>query len=180
MRSLAIIIGVLVAFVTVLVVLRRPSAAERERSANASATLRRAVLSREMFGAAPPGTGAIRAVAYDWRVGSGGVTIVAFADGTTSLYFTTGGGILGTGARESVQRAAAAMRAEAERVVSGFESVSDFPLPAGGQSAFYIVTDSATLGSGPIASSELERGKHPLSALAQRAQDVLTEIRRAS
>src|SRR5258708_14763878 len=42
-------------------------------------------------------------------------TLACFADGTTSLYFSTGGGMLGAGQHESVRAAASAFLATATR-----------------------------------------------------------------
>ena len=154
--------------------------AHREPSADGTALLRQHVLSREIFKQAEPAPG-IRCVVYDWHVGNGIATLVSFDDGTTSLYLSSGGGVIGAGAHESVRRAAQLFREEAARVAGRFQPTTDeYPLPAEGRSVFYVITDSATLTSGPLLSSELVSGKHPMAALARRAQDVITQIRKAT
>jgi hypothetical protein len=182
MRLAAIIVALLIGAIILVAVLTRPSAAEREQAAQGAATLRQKVLSREFLADTPgsiPGT-SIRAVVFDWQLGNGTATLVAFDDGTTSLYFSSGGGVLGAGAHDAVKRAAAAFREEASKVQGRFTGVTEFPLPAGGTSVFYLVTDSATFTSGPIPSADLQRQEHPLGELARRAQDVITEVRKVS
>jgi hypothetical protein len=153
---------------------------QREPSADGTALLRQQVLSREILKQAGPAPG-IRCVVYDRHVGNGIATLVSFDDGTTSLYLSSGGGVIGAGAHDPVRRAAQLFREEAARVAGSFQPTGDeYPLPADGRAVFYVITDSATLTSGPLLSSELVSGKHPLAALARRAQDVITEIRKAT
>jgi hypothetical protein len=45
---------------------------------------------------------------------------------------------------------------------------------------FYVVTDSATLSSGPIGNADLRRADHSLSDMARMAQDVITQVRKAT
>src|SRR5687768_16870875 len=130
-------------------------------AASGSEVLREKLLSREMIRDIPgdPDGDGIRAVVFDWGIGDGAATLVAFDDGTTSLYFSGGGGVIGAGAHDAVKRATVAFREEAARVRSQLGPSNAFPLPVGETSVFYIVTDSATLTSGPIPNADLARGK---------------------
>jgi hypothetical protein len=141
--------------------------------------MRDAVLSRAILKSAGTKPG-IRAVVYDWEVGGGTASLVAFDDGTTSLYLIPGGGIIGAGSHDSVRRAATAFRSEAEKGLGLFHAVTEYPLPAGGYSTFYVVTDSATLSSGPVRSSELRSERHPFAALARLGQDVIATVRKST
>lgn len=182
MRLAAIVVALLIGAIILVAVLTRPSAAEREQAAQGAAMLRQKVLNREFLADTPGSTpgSSIRAVVFDWELGNGSATLAAFDDGTTSLYFSSGGGVIGAGAYEAVKRAAASFREEANKVRGRFTSVSEFPLPSSGTSVFYLVTDSATLTSGPVPSADLQSQQHPLGELARRAQDVITEVRKAS
>src|SRR5687767_2633224 len=148
-------------------------------AAAGSEALREKLLSRELLRDIPgdPDGDGIRAVVFDWGIDNGTATLVAFDDGTTSLYFSGGGGIIGAGAHDAVQRAAATFREEAGRVRGHLTPTDRFALPVGETSVFYLVTDSATLTSGPIPNRDLERGKAPFGELANRAQRTITEIR---
>jgi hypothetical protein len=146
---------------------------------NAMLELREGVLSRTFFSnAAPLAADTPRCVLMDWNMsGSAVVTLLAFFDGTTSLYFSNGGGFLGAGGHEPVKRAATRFRQHAVAERARFRPTSSFELPAGHTVVLYIVTDTETLSSGPIPTSELEKGTHPLTALGGSAQAVITAIR---
>ena len=124
--------------------------------------------------------GTPRCVLFDWGVPGGAVTLVAFEDGTTSLYSDRGGGYLGMGGHETVRRAAQAFREEAARSFSTLKVTSDFGLPGPNFMAFFVVTDTDTFGSGPIPAAALQGGRHPLSHLGKLGNDVITEMRLVS
>jgi len=157
----------------------RPSAEKREQATAAARGLRNAVLTREFLREAGSKHG-VRAVVYDWQWGGGTASLVAFDDGSTSLYMIPGGGIIGAGGHESVRLAAAAFRDEGAKMLGQFHAVADYPLPAKGYSTFYIVTDSLTLSSGALRESDLNSPSHPLATLGRLGQKVITEVRRAS
>ncbi|MEO5816482.1 MAG: hypothetical protein ABIT20_14510 [Gemmatimonadaceae bacterium] len=181
MRIMAVIVGFVLVVIVAFVLLTRPNAEQRKRNAETSARLREHVLSRAIFKEMPAHTGpGLRGVVYEWSVGNGVATLVAFDDGTTSIYLSGGGGFIGAGTREPVKRAAQLLRDEAGSVSQTFKPVTAFPLPPDGNSVFYILTDFATLSSGPVSNAEVERESHPLAALARRAQDVITEVRKAT
>ena len=106
-------------------------------------------------------------------------SIVAIADGTVSMYVSTGGGVIGAGEHEAV-------RAEAKRfrtVVADSRGLltrsMDFPLPEPGEVRFQARMGSDGF-SGAAPESALRGGRHPLSPLYAAGQDLLTEIRLAS
>jgi hypothetical protein len=106
----------------------------------------------------------------------GSATLVALADGTTSLYLSSGGGVLGGHSHESVRRANAALLAEANRFRARLTPTSDFPLPATGGTHFYARTDSGILTGGGI-DKDLGGGQHPLFPLFRAGHAVLSELR---
>lgn len=149
----------------------------------AGATLRRKILAREFLAGFPPGRpGVPRCVLMDWNVGGGVATLVAFDDGTVSLYSSAGGGIIGAGAHENVKPSATAFREAATAVLARFTPTDTFPLPAGNANViFYAVMDSVTLSSGEIEASITGLpADHPLAGLFGRAQALITEIRRVA
>jgi hypothetical protein len=164
MRTIGLLLIVVLVLAAGFLVLRRPSAEQREQAAAAARGLR-------------PG---IRAVVYDWQIGAGTASLVTFDDGSTSVYLIPGGGFIGAGAHENVRRAAAAFRSEAAKALGQFHAITEYPLPAKGYSAFYIVTDSSTLSSGPVRTSDLDSQDHPFAALARLGQEVFTEVRKSS
>jgi hypothetical protein len=179
MRTIGLLLIVVLVLAAGFLVLRRPSAEQREQAAAAARGLRNAVLSREFVQATGSRPG-IRAVVYDWQIGAGTASLVTFDDGSTSVYLIPGGGFIGAGAHENVRRAAAAFRSEAAKALGQFHAITEYPLPAKGYSAFYIVTDSSTLSSGPVRTSDLDSQDHPFAALARLGQEVFTEVRKSS
>ena len=104
----------------------------REEAAHASGVLRENILTRQFIAQFPPGKpGAPRCVLMDWNVGGSVATLVAFDDGTVSLYLSSGGGIIGAGAHANVARAAAPFREQAHAILSKLSPATTFPLPAG-------------------------------------------------
>ncbi len=85
-------------------------------------------------------------------------TLACFADGTTSLYFSTGGGMLGAGQH--------ALLVEA----------NEHPLPEAGHVRFHARIGATLLG-GDALEQELIAHSHPLSPLFYAGQAVITAIR---
>jgi hypothetical protein len=160
------------------------TSSSRTSPAGGAQDLRLVVLRREFLaGIAPAPGGEPRAVVMDWGLDNGVATVVAYDDGTTSLYLSSGGGVIGAGAHDAVRRAASAFRAEAAAKRSQFSSVAandPFTLPSQGWVSFYVVTDSTTLRTGPIDTRLLAAGTHPLARLGNHAQAVITSIRESS
>ncbi len=106
----------------------------------------------------------------------GTASLVALADGTTSLYYSTGGGMLGSGGYSPVARASKALVAEAEHHTGQLLTTEDFPLPEAGQVRFYFMTYNGFLQT-ETTEKDLASGNHALSSLYQLAQETLTQLR---
>ncbi len=103
-------------------------------------------------------------------------TLVGLADGTTSLYVSNGGGMIGGGQHPQVAEATQRLMNVAAGEIGRLTPEHDFPLPAEGMTHFIAVTPEDRLGaSAPDA--ELGSGDHELSDLFFAAQDVITELR---
>ncbi len=103
-------------------------------------------------------------------------TLVAIADGSVSLYFSNGGGIIGLGAQEGLQRASRALLDAAPQFRNAFEATTKYPLPREAHVRFYLLTQDAALTS-EAKEEELGGGAHALSPLFQKAHELITEIR---
>ena len=66
---------------------------------------------------APPPNALVWGLLMEMGFPNGTATLFALADGTTSLYYSSGGGVLGGQGHEAVRRANAALLAEANRLV---------------------------------------------------------------
>jgi len=103
-------------------------------------------------------------------------TLLALGDGTTSLYLSSGGGIIGGHAPEGVRQANAEFLDTANQYYQHLEPTESFPVPAEGQTLFYVLTDSGVLG-GTGLEDDLGFGRHPLSPLFHAGHRVITELR---
>jgi hypothetical protein len=104
------------------------------------------------------------------------MSVVVFADGSASLYFSSGGGFLGGGENPSVNQAARALVAKAATEVQHFEPATDHAPPADGMTRFYLRTDGGLL-TAEAAEEDLGENRHVLSALFHTGHEVLTQIR---
>jgi hypothetical protein len=80
------------------------------------------------------------AVLADLRAGGGIVTVVTVADGTTSLYTSRGGGIIGAGTRPAVAAASARLLEACEAGLDRIPAVSEAALPPRGRVAWTVLT----------------------------------------
>jgi hypothetical protein len=106
-------------------------------------------------------------------------TLVALGDGTTSLYLSTGGGVIGAGAYPAVRAAAETFLAVAARHLDAFEPAASAPLPAVGRVRFYARTFGGTL-TAEDEPAALADEAHPLAPVFQAGQAVLTVVREVS
>lgn len=103
-------------------------------------------------------------------------SLVVFGEGTTSIYFGNGGGIIGAGEHAPVRAAAAKLLTAAGDNLSKLMPVQAPTLPEIGEVKFYFRTH---LGLYAASAQEdlLGEGKHQLSALFYLAHGVITAVR---
>jgi len=104
------------------------------------------------------------------------VTLVAIADGTVSLYFSNGGGMIGLGEYETVTNASIDFLSSANRFISHTQPTTNYPLPSKGHTNFYFITINRTLFA-TAKESDLEHNRHPLSPLFLKAHSVISQSR---
>src|SRR5512143_1763179 len=115
----------------------------------------------------------------EWVVGDSAVTLVSVNDGSTSLYFSHGGGFIGAGTHEPVAVATGQFLGECDVAREQFVPATDFDFPPAGEVRFYIRADDETLtASAPEA--EVRERDHPLFRPWAAAQAVITQIRKHS
>lgn len=103
-------------------------------------------------------------------------TVAVFADGTASLYISTGGGVIGAGEHRPVREAAEKLLAIAEAHIADFEPAAETALPPGGRVHFYIRTFNGTL-TAEADEQGLGRGPHKLSPVFHAGHAVITQMR---
>jgi hypothetical protein len=110
---------------------------------------------------------------------SGTATFVAIADGSVSMYTSTGGGVIGAGEHAAVRAAGDRFRSAAAAARGDLQPTTEFPGPTPGEVRFQLRTeDGGFTGAAPEAA--LAGGRNALSELYAAGQDLVTEIRLAS
>jgi len=125
---------------------------------------------------APPDSSPIWGLLMETGYPKATATVFALADGTTSLYLSSGGGVIGGQGHVSVRIANAEFLAVANRLRQNLTPTTEYPFPKTGDTVFYALTDSGVLtGGGP--ENDLGHGRHPLSHLFHAGHGVLTQLR---
>ena len=106
-------------------------------------------------------------------------TLVVLGEGTTSLYFSNGGGVIGAGEHAAVRAAGQTLLASAEQYLDGFTLTAATPLPGVGQVRFYLRTFTGTV-SAEANEEDIGEGRHTLSPLFHAAHSVIAAIREAT
>lgn len=107
---------------------------------------------------------------------NGAFSLVVLGDGTASLYFSTGGGIIGAGQHEAVRKSCGNLLAGANQFVSLAKPTKAYPLPAAGQATFYFLSYSGVL-SYSAKEVELGEGRDKMSDLFHAAHEVIGRMR---
>lgn len=103
-------------------------------------------------------------------------SLVAVADGSTSLYFSNGSAIIGGGQHPEGADAARAFLESSRQFDGELEPSSDHPLPKPGMTRFYIIRKDDVL-TGEFQEDDLGNGRLPLSPLFHKGHDLISLIR---
>lgn len=103
-------------------------------------------------------------------------TLVAIADGTVSLYFSNGGGIIGAGEHDAPREANLAFLADAELYLKYAHPTNRFPLPRRGYTRFYFLTYKGIFTVEKV-ENELGNEQLPLSPLFMKGHEVIAQAR---
>lgn len=103
-------------------------------------------------------------------------TLVGLADGTTSLYLSTGGAVIGGGEHRQVARATRTLLQVVERHLEQIPTTTDTPLPAPGRVVLRAMTYQGQR-SVDAAEDDLGHRRHPLADVFHAAHEVITQLR---
>ena len=106
----------------------------------------------------------------------GSATLVAMADGSASIYMSSGGGTIGGIAHETIRKAAQQMVQIASQFQPQMKQTTAFPPPQKGETIFYVLTDGGVFSASAV-EEELGENRHPLSRLFHAGQAVISEFR---
>jgi hypothetical protein len=151
----------------------------RAQSVEASRGLRQQILSMDPVTAGIQeylGTNQVWGVIMETGYPEATVTLAALSDGNASLYFSSGGGVIGGIEHEAVRKSAIQMSRVADVFVASCVPTTAFPLPKSGETVFYILTKNGKVTATAL-ENDLGEEKHPMSPLFYAGQDVITQLR---
>ena len=106
------------------------------------------------------------------------VTVLAAADGSASMYFSNGGGLIGAGEYEQVREVVFETLSEVQKHEALLSQTDAYPLPAPGRTRFYVVTDQGVL-TAEASEDLLGNEKHELSPLFHQVHKLIAYMRAA-
>jgi len=117
------------------------------------------------------------AMVMDIGMGEDGtVTLVSIIDGNASMYLSTGGGVIGGYAHETVRKAAIDFVNMGQDYFTKMKSVDAFPLPQGDNVKFYILTNKGKY-SIEETIEKIENEKSVWGPLFYEGNKVISELR---
>jgi hypothetical protein len=117
------------------------------------------------------------AAVMDWGLAGGVATVVAIADGTVSIYLSSGGGSIGGGqGHPSIRQAGRDFLNLAKQSFPRMHSATEYPLPEVAGVFFYVCTKVGVF-STQTSEKELNLTQHPLRNLGDAAQRIISEYR---
>lgn len=151
---------------------------EKPPAAEAYVGLRQQVLglTSDQLGDAVSGDAPVLALMMETGYPEAVATLVAVADGSTSLYFSNGGGFIGAGTHAAVAEASQRWLEAGLSFLPGLPVVTDPPLPSEGMTQFVAVTAEG-IRAVVLPEEDLGEGHHRLSPFFYAGQDVITQIR---
>jgi hypothetical protein len=115
-------------------------------------------------------------VLFEQGMGDAVATVVSLADGTTSLYTSTGGGVVGGGDRPGVAEATERFLDAVETSLDLTTPIDTLPLPEPEEVRFNVLTFD---GPRTVSARRAELGdhSHPLQPLFNAGHEVITQLR---
>ena len=104
-------------------------------------------------------------------------TVVALADSTASIYFSNGGGLLGSGFQNDPGKAALSLVEHAPPFIVACRWVQTYPSPIQGNTRFYLLADGQVF-STEATEDDFGNNRQPLSPLFHLAQNLIGEMRK--
>ncbi len=105
------------------------------------------------------------------------VTLTSFISGDASLYFSTGGGVLGGGGQAAVSEAAKAFVRLSSSCLDRAVPAPDHAVPPVGRVFFYLLTLEG-VHRAEASYEDLTAGQGPLAALFAAGQEVIAQFRK--
>ena len=130
----------------------------------------------DSVGVKPKHTNEVWSVVMETGYPEAVASLVALADGTVSLYFSNGGGIIGLGPHAGPHRAAQSLLTASQQVSKQLKPTKSYPLPKSSFTRFYLLTSNGVL-TAEAKEDDLGNNRHPLSPLFHKGQELISEVR---
>ncbi len=127
---------------------------------------------------ATPGQALAYGVIVEFRQEAAMVTVVGFASGDSSVYRSTGSGLIGGRREPLVAAAAQSLVAQAQLQLADLSSVNSYPTPGPGDVTVYVLTTAGLRGV-EVGRSQIEMADDRLNPLYAGAQKLVDEFRKA-
>ncbi len=105
------------------------------------------------------------------------VTLACFGSGDASVYYQTGGGMVGGISHEPVRKAAKEFVAQAHKVLPRMKKTTDYPLPSPDSVRFYAMTPKGVFTTETSRQALSGESQNALSALFYSGQEVVSQMR---
>jgi hypothetical protein len=115
------------------------------------------------------------AAVFDWGMEGGAASIIAVADGSVSMYTSSGGGMIGAGEHDSVRVPAARFLRTVESILGSLTPATDALLPRANEFALVALTYEGTRRA--VVDLRLLQRADPLARAWIAGQDVITALR---
>jgi hypothetical protein len=119
-----------------------------------------------------PAVGVLMEIGYERAV----ATLAAFIDGNASIYFSTGGSIVGDKGYANVRIAARRFTQFAGIHLPEMSKCTVFPMPEVGQTVFYVLTSNGVFTHKAL-QQDLNKGTHNFSPLFQTGQYLFSQLK---
>jgi hypothetical protein len=115
----------------------------------------------------------------EFKISGTVVTLVSLADGTTSMYFSNGGGFIGGGQHKEVASATKEFIALAESFYEEMSITTEFPLARAGRVKFCVLTFAGVY-TVDAAEDELVDNTSRFASLFTAGNEVIAQVRQRS
>lgn len=130
----------------------------------------------ELWNIRPLGDYGIYGVIMEMGYPQGFITLACFITGDASVYFSSGGGMIGGVGRESVKNASLEFVRSSPNFITQFCKREEYPYPSAGKTTFYILANGDRYFA-EASTNDFKMKTHVLMPLFAAGQDVITQYR---
>ncbi|MRG47310.1 hypothetical protein GFS24_19465 [Chitinophaga sp. SYP-B3965] len=124
----------------------------------------------------PSGETKVFGVIMDWDLGEGTMSLISYETGDASIYFSSGGGVIGGGKHENVNKASKEFVSKAQNYLGKSLRTEILPLPDKNCVRFYFLTNKGKFVAQETMSN-IENNSSEWTLFFEEANNVITELR---